>query len=138
MSALRVLAPVCVPTPVVSYTCVQPSLSAWRRDVMRTHLELYADGRLYCLRPHPHTECSGFFKLSRIDCAVVIAGWSDAPLHNVTVSQHGKARCLVSRLPDGGVQLLRLDRRGKRAGTFRILAADVADFLTLCRRAQFV
>ena len=150
MSALRVFAPVSVPTPVVSHTCVQPSLSPWRRDVTRMHLELYADGRLYCLRPHPHTDCSGFFKLSRTECATLVAGWSDAPLHSVTVSQHTKVMmshrvkvttyvcCLASRLPDGGVQLLRVDRHGKRAGTFRILAADVADFLTLCRRAAFV
>ena len=150
VSALHVLAPVSVPTPVVSHTCVQPSLSPWRRDVSRMHLELYADGRLYCLRPHPHMECSGFFKFSRSECATLLAGWSDAPLHSVTVSQHTKVtvshrvkvmtsvRCLASRLPDGGVQLLRVDRHGKRAATFRILADDVADFLTLCRRAAFV
>ena len=154
MSALRVMSPVCVPTPVVSSTYVQPSLSPWRRDVIRTHLELYADGRLYCLRTHPHTDCAGFFKLSRSDCAALVAGWSDAPLHSMIVSRHAKAPvsrhakvtvsqptptfCLASRLPDGGVQLLRLDRHGKRADTFRILAADVADFLALCRHAAFV
>ena len=138
MSSLPAFSPVRVPAPIFVHTHIQPTLSPWRRDVMRTHLELHPNGRLYCLRPHPHTDCSGAFKLSQADCATLVASWSDAPLHSVTVSQQGKARCLVSRLPDQGVQLLRIDRYGKRAGTFRILAADVADFLALCRRAQFV
>jgi hypothetical protein len=122
-----------------SHTFLYPRIGLWRSRPITTQVEWRGNGKLYCYRFHPHktklgTPCDGRLMLTGVQVEALLEFWQDAPLWHRWLPQEGTTRLLVQRMPDGGLQFSRIDRRGQVGITFRLFACDVAGFLAFAER----